>query len=200
MAATFVLPLFPLEDSILLPGEQLCLPATTGWTRSVYEHAHGFGDAVVASLMDGEAVHEVAVTALVSGGDGDRITLKGVSRCRLLGVVSEEVPLVRAERVREPVPGGERADALSRLLLARFTRLRHAIGKPPGAVDRDDLSTLTWRVTAELGLTLEQQQGFLNVVDPLTRGKLLLTVLRDLERRERFLRPFARLRTETPWS
>ena len=63
-----------------------------------------------------------------------------------------------------------------------------------------DLSTLTWRITAELGLTAEQQQNFLNVPDPLTRGRLLLLAVRELERRERFLRRWAHLRNTTSWN
>jgi hypothetical protein len=65
---------------------------------------------------------------------------------------------------------------------------------------QNDLSGLTWRITAELGLSTEQQQSFLSVPDPLTRGKLLLVAVRELERRERFLRRWAHLRSTTPWN
>lgn len=201
MAASFVLPLCPLEDRVLLPGAELVLPATGHWSRAAVEHAHGFGDAVVASLVDGDSVHEVAVTAIVTASGDGRVSLRGVGRCRVLEVVSEEVPLVRATRVREPALSGARADDLARLLVSRYTRLQRALGRAEGApAERSSLSAVTWHLANDLGLTAGQQQGFLNVVDAVTRGRLLLVVLRELERRERFLRPFARLRTGDPWN
>jgi len=201
MAATFVLPLCPLEDRVLLPGAELVLPSTGRWSRTAVEHAHGFGDAVVASLVDGDSVHEVAVTAVVAETDDGRVSLRGVGRCRVLEVVSEEVPLVRAQRVREPAPVAPRASDLARLLVAHYTRLQRSLGRPiDPARGRTRLSAVTWHLANDLGLTAEQQQGFLNVVDAVTRGRLLLVVLRELERRERFLRPFARLRTGEPWN
>ncbi len=195
-----MLPLYPLRGVVLLPGERCALSAAGPPLRSVVERAREFGGAVVASLADGESVHEVGVTAFVSGeSDGDR-ALFGVSRCRLLSLVSEDVPMVRAERFPEVPAAGEREATVARLLETRYRRLRLRIGREADQASVRDLTALTWKVAADLGLPAEQQQGFLNVPDPLTRGRLLLLALRELERRERFLKPWAHLRTTTPWN
>jgi Lon protease-like protein len=201
MSATFVLPLFPLEEQVLLPGEELPLPPDRLSARIIIDHARGFGGALIASLVDGEAVHEVAVTALLTDAGAEGMTIHGVSRCRLLDVVAEDVPLVRAERLPEPRQSRPRSDALRKLLLARFTKLRRNLRRRgPSKSAGKGLSALTWRITAELGFSAEQQQGLLCVPDPVTRGRLLLAAVRELERRERFLRPFARFRTDGPWN
>ena len=138
---------------------------------------------------------------MVAGESEGESALHGVSRCRLLSLVSEEVTLVRAERYPEQPPAGRQEEPTARLLMARYERLCQRIGKDAAApVRQHDLSTLTWRITAELGLSTEQQQSFLSVPDPLTRGKLLLLAVRELERRERFLRRWAHLRSTTPWN
>jgi Lon protease-like protein len=196
----FVLPLYPLEDTVLLPGASFRLQGTTV-AKPVLDRARGFGGAVVASLIDGESVHEVGVTALVSVEGEHEVELHGVSRCRLLSLVSEEVILVRAERFPERTRDARRAATLTRLLLARYERLCQRTGKGQVSLpSRHDLSALTWRITAEVGLSVEQQQGFLNVPDPLTRGRLLLLAVREVERRERFLRRWAHLRSTEPWN
>jgi len=201
MGGTFVLPLFPLRGAVLLPGEKVRVPAADvgGWTA--VRAADGFGGAMVASLMDGDSVHEIGVTAVIADQEQDEVELRGVNRCRLLSLVDADVPLVKVERFPERASAQRRSSSLGRLLRLRFRRLCQAIGKSPGTgLDRAGLSTLTWRVAATLDLTAEQQQGFLNVPDPLTRGKLLLVVIRELERRERFLRRWAHLRTADPWN
>ncbi len=195
-----MLPLVPLQGVVLLPGERCNLNAGGPQLRAVVERAREFGGAVVASLADGESVHEVGVTAFVAGeSDGDR-SLFGVSRCRLLALVSEDVPMVRAERFPEEPAAADRQASVARLLETRYVRLRSRAGREPGVAPARDLTALTWKVAADLGLPAEQQQGFLNVPDPLTRGRLLLVALRELERRERFLQPWAHLRTTTPWN
>jgi Lon protease-like protein len=198
MRGVFTLPLYPLEGTVLLPGERVAVPWTRLATRSILERARGFGGAVVASLVDGESVHEVGVTAMIAEESEGETALHGVSRCRLLSLVSDEVILVRAERYPEQVPEGRPEEPTARLLRARYERLCQRIGKDLAApVRQHDLSPLTWRITAELGLTAEQQQNFLNVPDPVTRGRLLLLAVRELERRERFLRRWAHLRNTT---
>lgn len=195
-----MLPLYPLQGVVLLPGERCSLSAAGPPLRAVVERAREFGGALVASLADGESVHEVGVTAFISGeSDGER-SLFGVSRCRLLALVSEDVPMVRAERFPEEPAAEGRQATVARLLQTRYTRLRLRVGRDAGVAPARDLTALTWKVTADLGLPAEQQQGFLNVPDPLTRGRLLLVALRELERRERFLQPWAHLRTTTPWN
>ena len=200
MRSVFTLPLFPLEGEVLLPGERVSVAGTRVATRAILSRAEGFGGAVVASLVDGESVHEVGVMAMVADEGEGETALHGVSRCRLLSLLSDEVTLVRAERY--PEEGPTPADApVARLLRARYERLRRQIGKELGAPLRArDLSALTWRVTAALGLSAEQQQSFLNVPDPVTRGKLLLLAVRELERRERFLRRWVHLRNTNPWN
>jgi Lon protease-like protein len=201
MRGVFTLPLYPLEGAVLLPGERVSVPWARLATRGILDRARGFGGAVVVSLVDGESVHEVGVTAMVAGESEGETALHGVSRCRLLSLVSEEVTLVRAERYPEQPPAGRQEEPTARLLMARYERLCQRIGKDAAApVRQHDLSTLTWRITAELGLSTEQQQSFLSVPDPLTRGKLLLLAVRELERRERFLRRWAHLRSTTPWN
>jgi hypothetical protein len=186
---------------VLLPGGDLRLRPAAAPGAGALEHAGEFGGAVIASLADGESVHEIAVTAMVTQPADGEVTLRGVSRCRLLALIGDDLPLVRAELVPEPSGGPERGERLARLLLQRYTRLCLALGRHLAGLDeRADLPALTWRVTADLGLTAEQQQGFLNVPDAVTRGRLLLVAVRDLERRERFLRPWVRLRSGSQWN
>ncbi len=201
MRGAFTLPLFPLEGEVLLPGQRVNVPLARLTTRAILTRAEGFGGAVVASLVDGESVHEVGVMAMVAEEGGGEAALHGVNRCRLLSLVSDEVTLVRAERYPEAAPASANEEPVARLLLARYERLRQRIGKElAGPLRAQDLSALTWRITAELGLSAEQQQSFLSVPDPLTRGKLLLLAVRELERRERFLRRWAHLRSTNPWN
>jgi Lon protease-like protein len=201
MGSAFVLPLCPLRQTVLLPGETVHFCTREATWRSAVDAAQGFGGMLVVSLADGEAVHEVGVTAVVDEQEDGRASLHGVDRCRLLGLVDEDVPLVRVERYPESAAEWERSSALARLLLRRYRRLCDTLGKAPLPIPpRAFLSPLTWQVTAGLELTLEQQQGFLNVPDPVTRGKLLLLVVREIEKRERFLRAWSHLRTTTSWN
>jgi hypothetical protein len=200
MRGVFVLPLYPLQDVVLLPGERCSLTQAGRTSTGIVERARAFGGAVVASLADGESVHEIGVTAIVSGDPDGETALFGVSRCRLLSLVSDEVAMVRAERFPERPAAEQRQATVARLLHTRYQRLRLRLGREATTAPTNDLTALTWKVTAELGLPAEQQQGFLNVPDPLTRGRLLLLALRELERRERFLHPWAHLRTATPWN
>jgi len=200
MRGAFVLPLVPLQDVVLLPGERCALSGSGKPSSAILERAGAFGGAVVASLADGDSVHEIGVTAIVStDADGDS-GLFGISRCRLLSLVNDDVAMVRAERFPERPAAERRQTTVARLLHKRYRRLMDRLGRELGAVPDSDLTALTWKVTAELGLPAEQQQGFLNVPDPLTRGRLLLLALRELERRERFLHPWAHLRTTNPWN
>ena len=200
MRSAFVLPLYPLQDSVLLPGERCSVARSTGHLRAIVDRAREFGGAVVASLADGESVHEVGVTAIVSGEPENEASLYGVSRCRLLSLVSEDVPMVRAERFPEASAAEQRLAAVARLLRTRYQKLLLRVGRESGGIAVQDLAALTWKVTADIGLPAEQQQGFLNVPDPVTRGRLLLLALRELERRARFLKPWAHLRTTAPWN
>jgi hypothetical protein len=186
---------------VLLPGEDLKITSTSATGATALDNASDYGGAVVASLADGESVHEIAVTAFISRDDDGRTSLRGVSRCRLIALVGDTVPLVRAERMPDPPAAHERAHHIARLLLAHYTRLCRSTGRPFAVpASPDDLTALTWRIAADLALTAEQQQGFLNVPDAVTRGRLLLVAIRDLERRERFLRPWAHLRSGTTWN
>ena len=186
---------------MLLPGEDLLVPVSAAASAAALDHARGFGGAVIASLADGDSVHEIAVTAMVSRSEEGEVSLRGVNRCRLLALIDDSVPLARAERVPEPQAEPDRSERLARLLLARYTRLCRTLGRPFAApAGPHVLTPLTWRVTADIGMSADQQQGFLNVPDAVTRGKLLLVAVRDLERRERFLRPWAHLRPGSPWN
>jgi ATP-dependent protease La (LON) substrate-binding domain len=201
MGATFVLPLCPLTDAVLLPGERLDVPALERELAPAVAAADQYGSTVVASLADGDSVHEVGVMAAIDVIATERPRLHGLGRCRLLNLVDEDVPLVRAERFPERRVSTARGQALARLLERRFARFKLRTGRPlPLSAQDERLTRLTWQVTAALELTVDQQQGFLNVPDPLTRGKLLLLVLRELERRDRFLRQWSHLRSEQPWN
>jgi Lon protease-like protein len=201
MVATFVLPLYPLEGRVLFPGHDLRVQGPPEASAAALRKAEAYGGAVIASLADGASVHEVAVTALVSRLDEDEVNLHGVARCKLLALVDDETPLVRAERLADSPAPADRAAHLAALLLARYEKLCRALGRPcPPAGKSPELAALTWNVTAELRFSAEQQQGFLNVPDAVTRGRLLLVAVRELERRERFLRPWAHLRAAAAWN
>lgn len=199
MPRTRVLPLFPLTDAVLLPGTERELnpppspcPALT--------HAEQAGGTLVASLLDGDSVHEIGVRAGIVENSGRSLRLRGLSRCRLLCLEDPAVPLVRVEEYPEAREESRRARGLADLLLRRYVRLCANLGWPSPSPRRPSLSSLTWRILADSGLTAEQQQGFLNVPGPVTRGRLLLLVVRDLERRERFVRSWAHLRPGAEWN
>ena len=196
-----MLPLYPLEGRVLFPGQDLRVQDPSEANAAALTRAEAYGDTLVASLIDGASVHEIAVTALVSRPDGDEVNLHGVARCRLLALVDEATPLVRARRLPDAPASADRASYLAALLLARYERLCRALGRPhsPSRI-APDLAAITWSVTADLNFTAEQQQGFLNMPDAVTRGRLLLVAVRELERRERFLRPWAHLRAAAPWN
>jgi len=201
MASSFVLPLCPLEGAVLLPGGDLRLHLGVSRVQSLVGQASGYGGAVVVSLADGDAVHEVGVTALVSEDDDRAAALHGVTRCRLLDLVSGATPLVRAERYPDSTVHDRRADALGRLLVACYNRLCRHLALPTGGPrPAEGLAAITWRIVGELGLSADRQQGFLNVADPVTRGRLLLVTLRELQRRESFLRPWGHLRGGAAWN
>jgi hypothetical protein len=52
MGATFVLPLYPLEEAVLFPGATLTVAPPPGWLTGIVGSARDFGGAVVASLVD----------------------------------------------------------------------------------------------------------------------------------------------------
>lgn len=191
-----MLPLVPLEGAVLLPGSRLRVStreATPGDPLSAASH---FGDEVVAAFAEGDSVHGVGVTATVEPMDDGSATISGLSRCRLLGLVPGDVPLVEVELFPEDGSGGRRAGPLAALLLCRYRTLCRRLGWPsPAPTPRDDLGALTWEVAARVGVSAEEHQGFLNVPDSVTRAKLLLLAVREVEQRERFLRPYAHLRT-----
>lgn len=199
MSGISILPLFPLTEAVLLPGEdrQLAPPAAP---CSALEHAQQGSGKLVASLLDGDSVHEIGVRAQVLENSEQGIALRGLARCRLIALEDAGVPLVRVEDYPEAREDAGRARELANLLLRRYVRLCANLRRPARPPGSPGLSSLTWRVLAESGLSPEQQQGFLNVPGPVTRGRLLLVVVRDLERRERFLRGWAHLRDGADWN
>jgi hypothetical protein len=200
MRGVFVLPLYPLQGLVLLPGERCVIPFENGGPPAALARARDHGGAVVAALVDGESVHEVGVTAIVSDSAEGGTSLHGVARCRLVSLRNDDALMARAERFPDQEVAERRGGPVSRLLHARYGRLCLRLGRDAAVPPFGDLSALTWRITAGLGMPPEQQQGFLNIPDPLTRARLLLLTVRELERRERFLRRWAHLRNTNPWN
>lgn len=199
MSGISILPLFPLTEAVLLPGENRHLAPPPAPSGALQRAEQGAGT-LVASLLDGDSVHEIGVRAQVVESSERAIALRGLARCRLIALEDPAVPLVRVEDYPEAREDRRRAKGVANLLLRRYVRLCASLKRPARPPERPDLSSLTWRVLAESGLTPEQQQGFLNVPGPVTRGRLLLVVVRDLERRERFLRGWAHLRDGADWN
>lgn len=193
-------PLIPLDGEVLLPGHRLDVSSLSSWL-SRGSNPEGSDGPVAAALRDEDSVHEIGVIANLEK-DEDSLRLHGLSRCRLLAMVQDSLPtMVQVERLSEPQQTGRRSDRLADLLRRRFLSLRRQLGKPGPTLGPDlRLSPLTWTVIASLGLSADQQQGFLNLADPLDRGRLLLLAIRELGQRERFLRPWAHLRDEYQWN
>lgn len=196
-----MLPLYPLEGRVLFPGQDLRVQLSSETDAAALARSGGPGGTLIAALADGSSVHEVAVTARISSVDDRDVSLHGVVRCRLLALVGDDVPLARAEQLPDPPAPPGRAERLSRLLLTRYARICDILGRSrEPATGAHDLAALTWSVTATLSFTAEQQQGLLNVPDAVTRARLLLATVREIEQRERFLRPWAHLRGGSAWN
>ncbi|MCS7181610.1 MAG: LON peptidase substrate-binding domain-containing protein [Thermoanaerobaculum sp.] len=203
MQSHFLLPLYPLDGLVLLPTlkVEVCpvgTVATKVFQRAV-EHQHQ----LVASCYEDESVHEVGVLARVFLPDDEkpRAVLQAVSRCRLRKLVAEDVPMVLAEEFPDTPRPFQRTEPLRRLLLTRYARLCLHLNLPlPRELRNLPLWQLTWKLTSQLNLDFRQQQGLLNLPDPVTRGQILLLAVKDLERKERFLRPFAKLRKGGQWN
>ncbi|MGC8915853.1 MAG: LON peptidase substrate-binding domain-containing protein [Thermoanaerobaculum sp.] len=203
MTAGYVLPLYPLYGFVLLPTQKVEVTPTGPVASELIRRAARYDGQLVASFFEDEAVHEVGVRARVFPMEGEQeaAIFEGVSRCRLLELVAEDVPMVRAEDFPDHLRPRERQEAVRRLLLRRFGRLfwereREFCRKLAGLT----LDRLTWQITPSLNLELEQQQGLLNLADPVARGQVLLLAIKELERREKFLRPFAWLRKGGQWN
>lgn len=203
MSESFILPLYPLDGFVLLPTLRVEIKPLGPTAQKVLQRAERHQNLVVASLFEDNSVHEIGVKARVirhEEAEGIRF-FEGVGRCRLRQLLPDEVPVVLAEDFPEPSIPRHQADPLRRLLLRRFLKLSARLQRPlVFELTSLDLEELTWRLTAELNLDLSQQQGLLNVPDALTRGKILLLALRDAERRERLLRPYAHLRQDGQWN
>ncbi len=195
----FVLPLFPLDEAVLLPGEAVSILPLSGGQQGALERASAYGGSIVAALAEGDSVHEIGVTATLIRDDDGGTILEGGARCRLLDLVDVDVPLVRARGYPESPCTPDREQRLATLLERRYRRLAARLGRDAASPD-ESLSALTWEVMAAITLTTDQRQGLLNVPDPVTRARLLLAFIREVERRERFLRPWSHLRTRRSWN
>jgi len=201
MVTRFVLPLFPLPELVLLPTVELEVTPGGPLARGALARARQHQGMMVVSLYEDEAVHEVGVKALILDARETSVQLRGLQRCRLRELVPDAVPMVEAEPFPDTAAAPGREEPLRRLLLRRFARLCLRLQRAlPAGLPKTDLSALTWRITDALDLETSQKQGLLNVPDALTRAKILLLALRDAERRERFLRPFAHLREGGQWN
>lgn len=203
MQTGFVLPLYPLDGFVLLPSMEVEVTPVGRVAAELIRRAGEYNHTLVASYFENDAVHEIGVKARVVPGSDDKgsAVFRGVSRCRLRELVEEDVPMVRAEDFPDTPRPLARQESLRRLLLRRFSRLRW--GTDPELCEslRDvQLGILTWRLAPHLPLELDQKQGLLNLPDPVERGQVLLLAIKELERRERFLKPFARLRKGGQWN
>ena len=199
MATPLILPLLPLDGEVLLPGQRLELSSEATWRAGAWGNAPE--GPVAVSLRDDDTVHEIGVIAGVDSS-GEQYSLHGLRRCRLLALVQERLPpMVEVEPLAESPSEDPRGSRLAHLLHRRFENLCQQIGRTQApATALLTLSPLTWTVVASLGLSADQQQGFLNVSDPLARGRLLLLAIRELSQRERFLRPWGHLRSGSQWN
>lgn len=203
MQAGFVLPLYPLDGFVLLPSLEVEVTPVGLVALEVIRRASQHNDLLVASLYEDEAVHEVGVRAQVvpATEGGGSVIFRGLNRCRLRQLEAEDIPMVRVEDFPDTPQPLTRQEPLRRLLLRRFSRVWYD-------VDRElcdglrllNLETLTWRLTAQLRLEPGQQQGLLNLADPVARGQILLLALRELEKRQRFLRPYMWLQKGGQWN
>lgn len=197
----FVLPLLPLEQTVLLPSVEIEVPPGGPLAQRALARAQQQDGLLVVSLYEEEAVHEVGVKALVIAEKQGSVQLRGLQRCRLRQLVPDVVPMVEAEPYPDTGSALSRENPLRRLLMRRFARLALRLQwSLPEGFGALDLAALTWKIAAALDLETSQKQGLLNVPDAVTRGKILLLAVRDAERRERFLRPFARLRVGGQWN
>ncbi|MFN3414644.1 MAG: LON peptidase substrate-binding domain-containing protein [Thermoanaerobaculum sp.] len=203
MQAGFVLPLYPLDGFVLLPTLEVEVTPVGAVAQEVIRRASAHDDLLVASFYEDEAVHEVGVQAQVIPTDKSQgsVIFRALSRCRLRQLEAEDIPMVRAEHFPDTPRPMQRQEPLRRLLLRRFSRLwRDADRKLSDGMRTLSLETLTWHLTAKLQLEPSQQQGLLNLADPVARGQVLLLALRELEQRQRFLRPFMWLRKGGQWN
>lgn len=203
MQAGFVLPLFPLDGFVLFPSLEVEVTplgrVATELIRRAGEHDH----TLVTSYFQDDAVHEVGVKARVipPPEEGGCAVFRGLSRCRLRELVDEDIPMVRAEDFPDTPRDPARQEALRRLLLRRFGRLRRGASPELRESLRVlPLDTLTWRLAGQLHLDLDQRQGLLNLPDPIARGQVLLLAIKELEQTERLLRPYVWLRKGGQWN
>lgn len=203
MQAGFLLPLYPLDGFVLLPTLELEVTPVGPVALEVIRRSSQHHNLLVTSLYEDEAVHEVGVRAeVVAATEGrGKVVFRGLNRCRLRRLEAEDIPMVRAEDFPDTPRPLKRQESLRRLLLRRFSKLWCEVNRELCEGLRVlSLEALTWRLTAQLRLEPGQQQGLLNLADPLARGQILLLALRELEKRQRFLRPFMWLQKGGQWN
>lgn len=203
MQRSFVLPLYPLEGFVLLPCMHVEVTPIGRVANELIRRASQYDHTLVASYFEDDAVHEVGVKAKVVPASEEKpgAVFRALSRCRLRELVDEDIPMVRAEDFPDAPRSPSRQESLRRLLLRRFSRLWWYKDPELCSTLRNlQLDFLTWHLVPHLALKLDQQQGLLNLPDPVVRGQVLLLAIKDLERRERFLRPYARLRHGGTWN
>jgi ATP-dependent Lon protease len=135
-----------------------------------------------------ESLHEIGtvcrVSKLVKLADGTtKVTLEGISRVRLLGIVVEKpIALGRIEAIREFVEKSIVSEALVSSLSA-LLKISLSYGRPlPDDVMKmidyiDNPARLSDLVAIYINLSLDDQQEMLETVDPIERIKKVYTRL-----------------------
>ena len=135
-----------------------------------------------------ESIHDVGTVCRVTkltrlADDTTKVTLEGISRVRMLEVVTERpFPLVRVEPISEFVEKTIVSDALVSSLSA-LLKIALSYGRPlPDDVMKminyiDNPARLSDLVAIYISLTLEDQQEVLETIDPIERIKKVYTSL-----------------------
>ncbi|PKN16154.1 MAG: endopeptidase La [Deltaproteobacteria bacterium HGW-Deltaproteobacteria-23] len=187
-------PLFQLREIVAFPYMILTI-FIKGWELPLFESTGNYNSLIALFKVkrDGgetvaESIHDVGTVCRVTKitrleDETSKVTLEGASRVKLLEVVSESpFPLVRIEPVSEFFEKSIVSDALVSSLSA-LLKISLSYGRPlPDDVMKminhiDNPGRLSDLVAIYLTLTLEEQQGILETIDPIERIKKVYTSL-----------------------
>ncbi len=187
-------PLFQLREAVAFPYMLFTL-FLKGWELPLFEATANYNDMIGLFKVkrDGgeavaESIHDVGTVCRVTKitkleDETSKVTLEGVSRVKMLEVVSESpFPLVRIEPVTEFFEKTIVSDALVSSLSA-LLKISLSYGRPlPDDAMKminhiDHPGRLSDLVAIYLNLSLEEQQEILETFDPIDRIKKVYTNL-----------------------